>query len=119
MDKSKHTKLTFVREKNLPTHANSPFLKQFDELNKNIFEDEKKQKKIVHDLPIQIGLAAYSYTMLGILECWEFINEFLDKDMYQLMEMDTDSLYIAFARNTIDECVKLEKKETWLSEKWK
>ena len=27
MDKSKHTKLAFVREKNLPTRANSPFLK--------------------------------------------------------------------------------------------
>ena len=35
------------------------------------------------------------------------------------MEMDTDSLYIAFARDTNDECVKLEMKEVWLSKKWK
>ena len=35
------------------------------------------------------------------------------------MEMDTDSLYITFARDTIDECVKSEKKVEWVTEKWK
>ena len=29
-------------------------------------------------------------------------------ELYQLMECDTDSLYVAFARDTIDECVKPE-----------
>ena len=35
------------------------------------------------------------------------------------MEMDTDSLHIAFARDTIDECVKPEMLERWGEEKWK
>ena len=35
------------------------------------------------------------------------------------MEMDTDSLYAAFARPTIDECVKPEMRELWKDEKWK
>ena len=34
------------------------------------------------------------------------------------METDTDSLYIAFARETIDECVKPELREEWDVEKW-
>ena len=34
-------------------------------------------------------------------------------DYYQLMECDTDSLYIAFAKETIDECVKPHLKEEW------
>ena len=34
------------------------------------------------------------------------------------MVTDTDSLYIAFARDTIDECVKPELKEQWNTEKW-
>ena len=55
-----------------------------------------------------------------MLEFWEFINTFLVNDLYQLMEMDTDSLYIAFARDTIDECVKEEfRGEKWLTEKRK
>ena len=119
MDKSRHTKLLFTKEENLAINADSPFLKKFDELNRHIFEVEKQPKKIVHDLPVQIGLAVYSYAKLHMLEFWEFLNTYLDNDMYQLMEMDTDSLYIAFAQDTIDECVKPEKKQEWLAEKWK
>ena len=119
MDKSKHTKLSFTTWKNLPNHVNSPFLKKYDELNEHIFEVEKQHKKIVHDLPMQIGIAVYSYAKLRMLEFWEFINTFLVNDLYQLMEMDTDSLYIAFARDTIDDCVKPELREKWKVEKWK
>ena len=79
---------------------------------------EKQHKKIVHDHPMQIGLAAYSYAKLRMLEFWEFINKFLVNDLYQFMEMDTDSLYIAFARDTIDDCVKPELRETWAVEKF-
>ena len=118
MDKSKHTKVSFSEEKNLFKHVNSPYLKKFDELNEQIFEVEKQNKKIVHDLPAQIGLAVYSYAKLRMLEFWEFINKFLVNDLYQLMEMDTDSLYIAFARDTIDDCVKPELREEWATEKW-
>ena len=119
MDKSKHTKVYFSKAKNLSKHVNSPFLKKFDELNEQIFEVEKQHKKIVHDLPAQIGLAVYSYAKLRMLEFWEFINKFLVNDQYQLMEMDTDSLYIAFAQDTIDDCVKPELREEWGKEKWK
>ena len=35
------------------------------------------------------------------------------------MEMDTDSLYIAFGRDTIDECVKPHLQEEWKQEKYK
>ena len=118
MDKSKHTKVSFSTEKNLFKHVNRPHLKKFDELNEQIFEVEKQQKKIVHDLPMQIGLAVYSYAKLRMLEFWEFINKYLVNDLYQLMEMDTDSLYIAFARDKIDDCVKPELREEWIREKW-
>ena len=84
----------------------------------NIFEVTKQKSKIVHDLPIQLGLAVYRYAKLRMLEFWNFINTYLENDLYQLMETDTDSLYIAFARDTIDECVKPELKEQWNTEKW-
>ena len=35
------------------------------------------------------------------------------------MECDTDSLYIAFAKDTIDECVKPHLKEEWDKVKYK
>ena len=118
MDKTKHTATTFTKEKNLEKHVRNPFLKDYDELNEEIYEVTKQKSKIVHDLPLQIGLAVYSYAKLRMLEFWHFINEYLDNDLYQFMEMDTDSLYIAFARDTVDECVKPELREKWESVKY-
>ena len=37
---------------------------------------------------------------------------------YQLMECDTDSLYIAFAKSNSDEWVKPELRDKWVAEKW-
>merc|ERR1739841_272629 len=117
MDKSKHTKTAFAKKQNLDKHTNNPFFKNHVELNEDIFEVTKQKSKIVHDLPIQLGLAVYSYAKLRMLEFWNFINTYLENDLYQLMETDTDSLYIAFARDTIDECVKPHLRDEWNTEK--
>ena len=119
MDRSKHTKTSFAKKENLQKHMKNPFFKDHDELNHNIFEVTKQRSKIVHDLPIQLGLATYSYAKLRMLEFWKFLHTYLDQKLYQLMEMDTDSLYVAFARHTIDKCVKSEMCELWKDEKWK
>ena len=67
---------------------------------------------------MQIGIAVYSYAKLRLIEFREFINTYLMNDHYQLMECDTDSLYIAFAKANIDESVKPELRDKWLAEKW-
>ena len=67
---------------------------------------------------MQIGIAVYSYAKLRLIEFWEFINTYLMDDHYQLMECDTDSLYIAFAIGNIDECVWPELRDKWIAEKW-
>ena len=119
MNRSNHTHTSFAKEKNLKNHTKNPFLKIYDELNENIYEVEKEKRTVRHDLPLQIGVAVYSYAKLRMLEFWGFIHKYLDNDLYQFMEMDTDSLYIAFAKDTIDECVKEELKEEWKREKYK
>ena len=43
MDKSKHTKLPFVKEKNLPKHERNPLYKNYVELNDSTFEVEKQK----------------------------------------------------------------------------
>ena len=117
MDKSKHTTTTFTTESNLPNHINNPLFKSVEELSDNIFEVTKKKRTHVYDLPIQIGIAVYSYAKLNLITFWEFINKYLINDLYQIMECDTDSLYIAFARDSIDDCVKPHLKEEWNIEK--
>ena len=117
MDRTKHTTTSFVEEKNVPGHVNNPMFKTMNELNCGMYEVEKLKKKVKLDLPIQIGIAVYSYAKLRMLEFWEFINKFIVNECYQLMEMDTDSLYIAFSKKTIDECVKPDLRDQWEKEK--
>ena len=99
----KHTRTTFAKKKNVDKHVDNPYFKERIKLNHDIFEVTKQKSKILHNLPIQLGLIVYSYGKLRMLEFWKFINTYLDNDLYQLMETDTDSLYIAFARDSIDE----------------
>ena len=61
MDKSKHTRLTFTTGKNLSRHVKNPLLKHLDPLNGNVYEVEKQKKSVIYDLPLQIGVAVYSY----------------------------------------------------------
>ena len=116
MNKFTHTKIPFTEEENVPEHIASPFFKTLHELNGDIYEIETQKRKVLLDLPMQIGITAYSYAKLRLIEFWQFINTHLMNDHYQLMECDMDSLYIAFAKSDIDDCVKSELKEKWLAE---
>ena len=119
IDKTKHNSVSFVAEENLAIHIQNPLFKSIEEIAGGIHEVTKAKKKVVIDNPVQVASAVYSYAKLALIDFWEFINKYLIFDHYQLMETDTDSLYIAFARDTIDECVKPELQDEWFQEKWK
>ena len=113
IDKSKHTSVKYCEQDNVSGHIRSPLFKSLEVLNGGIYEIEKTKKKIVHDVPLQIGIAVYSYAKLNLQTFWDFLNTYLVNDYYQLMECDTDSLYLALAKDTIDECVKPDLKKEW------
>ena len=118
IDKSKHKSVRFVDEQNIGIHVQNPRLQSIEELEENVHEVVKTKKKVVLDTPIQIGIAVYSYAKLNLINFWEFLNKYLVNDMFQIMECDTDSLYCALARDTVDECVKPELMEEWKREKY-
>ena len=83
MDKTKHTSVKYCEEKNVSRHIRNPLFKSLEELNRGIYEIEKTKKKVVHDTPLQIGIAVYSYAKLNLLAFWDFINTYLGNDYYQ------------------------------------
>ena len=88
-------------------------------LDDSIYEVVKGRKKVVIDTPVIVANAVYSYAKLNLICFWEFINKYLQNDCYEIMEIDTDSFYMALARDTIDECVKPELQKEWETEKYK
>lgn len=83
-----------------------------------VFYEIKKHKKshMIRE-PIQFGSWVFQLAKLRMLEfCYDCLMYFIGPDNFQEMEMDTDSLYIALAGETIRELVypdKLEEWDTW------
>ena len=118
IDKGKHNNIIFCSAEYVARHIRDPFFKSLDELEGGIYEVVKKKRRVVLDTPIQIAIAVYSYAKLSLLEFWEFLEKYLDPKSYCLMECDTDSLYIAISRDTLDDCVKDELKDDWKIRKY-
>jgi hypothetical protein len=66
------------------------------------------------DLPLQIGVAVYHFAKLRMLELYyDFIDKYIDRSDFELLEMDTDSNYFAFSEDSIDKLVKPEVREDY------
>ena len=118
IDKTRHNSVKFCEQKDLDKHIRDPFFKSVEELGGGLFEVVKGKRRVVQDTPIQVAIAVYSMAKLCLLEFWKFLKDHLDEALYCEMETDTDSLYIAIARETLDECVKPEKLNDWLLKKY-
>jgi hypothetical protein len=78
----------------------------------NIYECELRKTKISVDLPIQLALTILQYSKLRILKLYyKYIDYFISRKNYQLLEMDTDCLYVAIDGPNIHSVIKKEKKK--------
>ena len=121
MDKTKHNNVLFCKQDKVAKHLRDPFFKSMEQLDDGpdaIYEIVKAKRKIVQDNPIQVAIAVYSRAKMLLLDFWVFLKEHLDDSTYCLMETDTDSLYIAISKDTIDECVRPDKLDDWKKRKY-
>ena len=63
------------------------------------------KKSIVYNLPIEFAFFTYANAKLRMLEFHQFLVKSLGRDNFQLLEMDTDSLYFAISAPTLREAV--------------
>ena len=62
------------------------------------------EKKINWALSLQIGYLVYQYTKLRILQFYyDFLDKFVSREDFQLLEMDTDSLYMALSHERFED----------------
>ena len=112
MDKEKHLSISYAKdERTASLKINCPRFKKLTELADNCYEVESFKRKIVMDVPIQLGYFVLQYAKLRMLEFhYDCIDVLLDRSCYQLMETDTDSLYYALSGKTLDETIANEKR---------
>ena len=109
---------SYANEKDITKKINNPRFKDLEELNKNNYEVTTSYKQITMDLPLQIGVAVYHLAKLRMLEFfYDFIDKFIDRSDYEMIEMDTDSNYFAFSEDNIEKLIKPELREQYEKEK--
>ena len=112
----KHVKTSFTcNEKEVDKAFCSPFFEDLEEIN-GAFEIRKCKDRVTITRPYQCGIAVYQLAKLRMLQFYyDFLDVYLDRKDFELIQMDTDSLYMALSGSSIDELVKPELREQYHS----
>ena len=107
MNKTKQTDTVYANGLHATHLMNRSRFKACAKVDDDLFEVELYKRKHVFNLPLHLGVFVYGYAKLRMCQ-WthQFMQRYLHRDSYELVEMDTDSSYFGLARPTIDECVR-------------
>ena len=91
------------------------------------YKVELRKRKITIDRPFQVGIVVYQLAKLRMLQFYyEFLDFYLDRRDFELIQMDTDSMYFALSRERLEDAIRPgyetqfeEEKKRWLAwNKW-
>ena len=117
LEKHMNTKFT-TNEKLIDEIFRSPFFEDLEEINEGVFEVRQRKKQVTITRPYQCGIAVYQLAKLRMLEFYyDFLDKFCDRRDFELIQMDTDSFYMALSANDFDDIIKPEMKELYKEEK--
>ena len=106
MNKEKHRNITYHSKDTVNKAINDPHFIHLDEIVSDIYEVKSLKHSIRHDLPIQIGLNVYLNSKLHMLKFFYcFFKKYIPEPCFELLESDTDSMYFAISRRSLDDCV--------------
>ena len=117
MDRIRHTITKYLIDEKAHKAINSKFFKKHNHLNGNLYEMESVKADVeptLHKEPIILGFFILQYAKLRMLELYyNFFRKFCNPNSFEGMEMDTDSLYLAVAHDSLEDCIKPDMREVW------
>ena len=117
LEKHITTKFT-TDEKLIDKIFRSPFFEDLEEISNGVFEVRQRKRQVTITRPYQCGIAVYQLAKLRMLEFYyDFLDKFCDRTDFELIQMDTDSFYMALSANDFDDIIKPEMKELYKEEK--
>ena len=104
---TKHADISFVSDDELKKHVLNPLFKKSTGLSDDFVELEMHKKVLKHDLPLHIGYFVYQYAKLRMLQFYyDCLDKYVDREDFELCEMDTDSLYLVLSTDTLEDAVR-------------
>jgi len=105
----RHTNVSYTKDERTVDRALRSAC--FEDLNEigGAYEITSRKPRITIRRPFPVGIAVYQLAKLRILEFYhDFLDLFIDRRDFELIQMDTDSLYFALSANKVDDVVKPE-----------
>ena len=123
----RHTNTIYTRdEEEVDKSLRSARFKTLEEIGP-AYKVELRKIKIKIDRPFQVGIVVYQLAKLRMLQFYyEFLDFYLDRRDFELIQMDTDSMYFALSRERLEDAIRPgyetqfeEDKKRWLAwNKW-
>ena len=97
-------------ENTVDKHLRSVWFEDLEEIG-DTYKIECRKNKVTINRPFQVGIVVYQLAKLRMLQFYYpygFLDYFLDRRDYELIQMDTDSMYLALSYDNLEESVKPE-----------
>ena len=111
MDKTRHRTIKYVQGKKQACGlVNKPQFRKLECISEedSYYEVELAKDKIGLDLPIQPNYMILQYAKLRLLEFhYDFMDVYVERNRFEMIETDTDSMYMAISGSTLSEVIKL------------
>ena len=131
----RQTNIIYTKDEKVVDRAlRSAYFSDLDEIGQAYELESRKPLALTHILymitirrPFQVGIAVYQLAKLRMLEFYyDFLDRYFDRRDFELIQMDTDSNYMAISAEKLEDIVKPElqtefeaKKQEWLAwDKW-
>ena len=92
----------------------------FEDLNEigEAYELESRKPRVTIKRAFQVGIAVYQLAKLRMLEFYHnFLDKYVDREDFELIQMDTDSLYLGLSSESLEQVVKPHLKNEYQNDK--
>ncbi|XP_078356057.1 uncharacterized protein LOC144640871 [Oculina patagonica] len=114
----RQTNVIYTKDEKVVDRAlRSAYFSDLDEIGE-AYELESRKPRITINRPFQVGIAVYQLAKLRILEFYyDFLDKYVDRKDFELIQMDTDSCYMAISASKLEDIVKPELKQEFEAQK--
>ena len=103
----RQNKTLYTRDEDeVDKHLRSAWFKDLEEIG-DAYKIELRKDKLTIARPFQVGIVVYQLAKLRMLQFYyEFLDYYLDRRDFELIQMDTDSMYFALSHDKFEDAIK-------------
>ena len=116
----RHKDTIIVRGERAAKLINSRRFHSMNQIGDDVYEIKMQKKTVKWALPLHLGYCIYQYAKLELLRIvYSFLQKFIHPRDYQISNTDTDSMYFACSKKTLNEMIEPQMRDVFQREKGK